>query len=387
MHSSSHASPRPLTVAIIGATGAVGKEMIAVLEDRVFPLGTLRPMASRRSAGQVVQCQGRSWFVEELPPSEAMTQGLFDGIDVVLLAVSKDLAQVVAPLAVRAGSIVVDNSSAFRMDPSTPLVVPEVNGDLLDAIRTTRRAGEGCLIANPNCSTILALVAVTPIHRLARVTRMVVSTYQAASGAGIDGMNELESQAHSFSRGEPWTTSFFGRPSLFNVFSHDSAVGADGANEEERKLLLETQRIWNDSTVGVSATCVRVPVLRAHSESINLTLERPTTESAIRLALENALGVELVDDRAANRFPEPRLASGRDNVLVGRIRMDSSQPEGRGVSLFLAGDQLRKGAALNAVQIVERLVSTTQEAGGAKSTLSALPGSGCRHKCSPTSAM
>ncbi len=350
---------KPLTVAVVGATGAVGKEMLAVLADRSFPVGTLRPMASGRSAGQPVECGGRSWTIEALPESSAIGAETFAGCDVVLLAVSKELAMAVAPAAVAAGAVVVDNSSAFRMDPSTPLVVPEVNPEALEPCRAARACGEGCLVANPNCSTILALVAVTPIHRLARVTRMVVATYQAASGAGMEAMRELESQARSFAQGdghEAWDTRHFGRPYLFNVFSHDSAVGRDGMNEEERKLVLETRRIWADESVGVSATCVRVPVLRAHSEAINLTLERSCTLEEVRAALASAPGVRVVDDPARNQFPEPRLASGRDETLVGRIRMDASQPEGRGVSLFIAGDQLRKGAALNAEQIAEWVI-------------------------------
>ncbi|MDA0803726.1 MAG: aspartate-semialdehyde dehydrogenase [Planctomycetota bacterium] len=358
---------RPLTVAVIGATGVVGQETLSVLSDRSFPVGTLRPMASGRSAGQRVVHRGKEWTIEALPDaaskndegSGAKLAAAFAGCDVVLLAVSKELALRVAPAAAAAGAIVVDNSSAFRMDPATPLVIPEVNEDALAPCRAALARGEGCIVANPNCSTILALVAVTPIHRLARVKRMVVATYQAASGAGLEAMRELESQARSFAKGdghEAWDTRYFGRPYLFNVFSHDSAMGADGMNEEERKLVLETRRIWRDDTVGVSATCVRVPVLRAHSEAINLTLERAVTLEEVRAALVAAPGVCVLDDPAKNQFPEPRLASGRDETLVGRLRMDASQPEGHGVSLFLAGDQLRKGAALNAVQIAECLL-------------------------------
>lgn len=356
---STTSAQRSLTVAVVGATGAVGMEMVSILETRGFPVGALRPLASARSAGKQIRFQGRDHLVEALPDASAITPETFAGCDVVLLGVSKELATVIAPAARDAGAIVVDNSSAFRMDPATPLVIPEVNPEALHSCRAAIAVGEGCVVANPNCSTILALMAVTPIHRIARVRRMVVATYQASSGAGIEAMRELESQARAFGAGVPvenWDTTIFKRPYLFNVFSHDSAVGDDGMNEEERKLVMETRRIWGDQTVGVSATCVRVPVLRAHSEAITLTVARAVTLDDVRAALAAAPGVRVIDDRAANRFPEPLLASGGDDTLVGRLRVDSSQPDGHGFSLFLSGDQIRKGAALNAVQIAEMLI-------------------------------
>jgi aspartate-semialdehyde dehydrogenase len=213
------------------------------------------------------------------------------------------------------------------------------------------------VVAVPNCSTIIALVAVTPLHREAGVARMVVSTYQAASGAGAAAMAELERQAHDWSAGRPLDTRIFRRQYLFNLFSHDSAVGDDGQNEEERKLVEETRRIWRDPDVCVSATCVRVPVLRAHSESINLTFRTPLSEERARQVLAAAPGLRIVDDRASNRFPEPLEAAGRDEVLVGRIRADRGQPAGFGLGLFVSGDQIRKGAALNGIQIAERLIA------------------------------
>jgi aspartate-semialdehyde dehydrogenase len=252
---------------------------------------------------------------------------------------------------VAAGAWVVDKSSAFRMDQGCPLVIPEANGEELDALRAPS------IVAVPNCSTIIALMATTPLHRAAGVARMVISTYQAASGAGAAAMAELERQAHDWSAGRPLDTRIFGRQYLFNLFSHDSAVGTDGQNEEERKLVLETRRIWRDPHVAVSATCVRVPVLRAHSESINLTFRTPLTEARAREVLAAAPGLRIVDDRAGSRFPEPLEAAGRDEVLVGRIRADQSQPEGMGLSMFVAGDQIRKGAALTGVQIAERLLA------------------------------
>ncbi len=299
---------------------------------------------SKRSAGTVVDFLGRKHLVEEL------TEDSFDGVHLALFSAGKSVSKQYGPIAVQAGAMVVDNSSCFRMDPSVPLVIPEVNGDELDRIT------KPCIIANPNCSTIIALVAVTPLHRAVGIDRMVVSTYQAASGAGAQAMKELETQCREFVAGFPYTTKIFGRQYLFNVFSHNSAIGPDGYNEEERKLLLETRKMWRDDQVRVSATCVRVPTLRAHCESINLTFRGTLSEAAARELFASAPGLRIVDDRAANRFPEPIEASGGDDVLVGRIRADISQAPGKGLDLFVAGDQIRKGAALNAVQIAERFV-------------------------------
>jgi aspartate-semialdehyde dehydrogenase len=259
--------------------------------------------------------------------------------------------------------MVIDNSSAFRMDDDVPLIVPEINGNELDRPRGAQRGDSGGrgrgpgIIANPNCSTIIVLMAVTPLHRAATVRRMVVSTYQAASGAGASWMAELERQACQFAAGEPYTTEASGRRLLFNVFSHNSPISPEGYNEEEMKLLRETRKIWADDAVRITATCVRVPVLRAHSAAINLTFAKPLHEDEARRLLVKAPGVRVVDDRQANRFPEPLDADGRDDVLVGRIRSDISQHPGMGLDLFVSGDQLRKGAALNALQIAERLVA------------------------------
>jgi aspartate-semialdehyde dehydrogenase len=235
------------------------------------------------------------------------------------------------------------------MNEDVPLIVPEINGDVLETFR-----GPG-VIANPNCTTIVVLMAVTPIHRAVGIQRMVVSTYQAVSGAGAAWMAELARQARDYAAGRPLTMTATGRQLLFNVFSHDSAVGADGRNEEEMKLVRETHKIWDDHSVRITATCVRVPVLRAHSAAINLTLEKPMSEDDARRVLSKAPGVRIVDDRAASQFPEPVDASGGDEVLVGRIRGDASQAPGMGLDLFISGDQLRKGAALNAIQIAELL--------------------------------
>jgi aspartate-semialdehyde dehydrogenase len=332
------------TVAVIGATGAVGEELLALLAERRFPVRSLRLFASARSAGRKLRALGRDVEVEPLVP------GCFAGTDIAFFSASGGVSKEWAPQAVAAGAWAIDKSSAFRMDRRYPLAIPEVNGEVLDALQSPT------IVAVPNCTTIIALMAVTPLHREVGVARMVVSTYQSASGAGAAAMAELERQAHDWSAGRPLDTAIFGRQYLFNLFSHNSAIGEDGQNEEERKLVDETRKIWGDPDVLVSATCVRVPVLRAHSESINLTFRTPISEARAREVLAAALGIRIVDDRAANRFPEPLAATGRDEVLVGRIRADHSQPNGFGLNLFISGDQVRKGAALNGIQIAERLL-------------------------------
>ena len=332
------------TVAVIGATGAVGEELLALLAERRFPVRSLRLFASARSAGRKLRALGRDVEVEPLVP------GCFAGTDIAFFSASGGVSKEWAPQAVAAGAWAIDKSSAFRMDRRYPLAIPEVNGEVLDALQSPT------IVAVPNCTTIIALMAVTPLHREVGVARMVVSTYQSASGAGAAAMAELERQAHDWSAGRPLDTAIFGRQYLFNLFSHNSAIGEDGQNEEERKLVDETRKIWGDPDVLVSATCVRVPVLRAHSESINLTFRTPISEARAREVLAAAPGIRIVDDRAANRFPEPLAATGRDEVLVGRIRADHSQPNGFGLNLFISGDQVRKGAALNGIQIAERLL-------------------------------
>ena len=336
--------PAEPTVAVVGATGAVGEELLALLAERRFPVRNLRLFASARSAGRTLHALGRNVTVEPLLP------GCFAGTDIAFFSASGSVSKEWAPQAVASGAWAIDKSSAFRMDRRSPLAIPEVNGEVLDALQAPT------IVAVPNCTTIIALMAVTPLHREAGVARMVVSTYQSASGAGAAAMAELERQAHDWSAGRPLDTAIFGRQYLFNLFSHNSAIGEDGQNEEERKLVDETRKIWNDPDILVSATCVRVPVLRAHSESINLTFRTPMTEARAREVLAAAPGIRIVDDRAANRFPEPLAATGRDEVLVGRIRADHSQPNGFGLNLFISGDQVRKGAALNGIQIAERLL-------------------------------
>jgi aspartate-semialdehyde dehydrogenase len=337
--------PEP-NIAIVGATGAVGEEFLSLIASRRLPHGELRLLCSPRSAGKQLPCGAKTLTTTALTPES------FEGIDLAFFSAGGSVSREFAPIAVRSGAWVVDNSSAFRMDDASPLIVPEVNGDVLDDLSDAPR-----IIANPNCSTIIALMAVSPLHRAVGVERMVVSTYQAASGAGAAMMAELEQQAHDYVHGRAYTTNVIGRQYMFNLFSHDSTVGPDGYNEEETKMVRETHKIWGDDRTRITATCVRVPILRAHCESINLTFRAPLSESDARVILAEADGVAIVDDRDANAFPEPIHASGQDDVLVGRIRADRSQPADMGIDLFVAGDQLRKGAALNAVQIAERLWS------------------------------
>ncbi len=333
-------------VAIVGATGLVGRELLSILATHPLGEGELRLLASPRSAGTLVKFRGRSLTVAPLK------KGSLAGVDIAIFSAGSSVTKEFGPPAVAAGVTVVDNSSAFRMDEAVPLIVPEINGHVLDAFRPPG------IIAVPNCSTIVALMAVAPLHRAFGVERMVVSTYQAASGAGARYVEELEQQTRQWAAGEPLTTEVTGRQYVFNVFSHNSALGPDGYNEEERKLVRETHKILEDDSIRITATCVRVPVLRTHSEAINLTLRRPAGEHEARLVLAEAPGVIVLDDRPGNNFPEPRHATGRDEVFVGRIRADHSQPPGMGLNLWVAGDQLRKGAALDAVQIAERVAGT-----------------------------
>ena len=345
---------RAVDVAVVGATGAVGAEFLALLAERGAPVSRLRLLASPRSAGRRIDVPGIGTCTVE-----ALSDQSLAGADVVFLCAGSEVSRTCAPAALRSGAWVIDNSSAFRADPDALLALPEVNGESLDAAASDARGPR--IVAVPNCSTVIALLAVSPLRALARVSRMVVSTYQAVSGAGAAAMAELEQQARDWASGQPLRSPVFGRPALFNVFSHNSAIASDGSNAEERKLLVETQRLWSDPAVRVAATCVRVPVLRAHSESIAVEFGAPIaathegTERRVRAALEGAPGIEIVDDRTANSFPEPRHAAGRDPVLVGRIRADRSLEPGRGVLLFVAGDQLRVGAALTGIRIAERL--------------------------------
>ena len=330
-----------VNVAIVGATGAVGQEFLTVLAERDFPIRNLKLLASARSAGTRVESRGQGHVIEEL------TRDSFRDVQIAFFSAGGSISKEFAPAAVAAKAIVVDNTSAFRMKEGIPLVVPEVNAEQIQ-----RHNG---LIANPNCSTIIMNVPVWPLHKANRVKRIIVSTYQAVSGAGAWGLHELEAQQRAYATGQPIAREKFPHQIVNNLFSHNTKIADNGYNEEENKMVQETRKIFGDPRVMVAATCVRVPVPRAHSESINLEFERPMTVEQVRAILSNAPGVKIVDDRERNHFPMPLEASGQDDVLVGRIRQDISRDDGRGIELFVSGDQLRKGAATNAVQIAERL--------------------------------
>ncbi|WP_298261412.1 aspartate-semialdehyde dehydrogenase [Bradyrhizobium sp.] len=333
---------RDPVVAIAGVTGAVGAEFIATLNKRGFPVGKLKALASRRSAGKTVGFRGQTIEIEEL------REDSFDGVDIALFSAGSHVSRKFTPIAVKAGAVVIDNSSAFRMDPNVPLVVPEINGRRI-------REHKG-VIAVPNCSAITALMPLWPIHRQNRIKRMIISTYQAASGAGAAAMAELVESTRANLAGESFTPKVLPHPYAFNVFNHDTPIDPEtGYNEEETKVINESRKILEDDAIAIGVTCVRVPVLRAHSQAITFECERPISESEVRRVLTNAPGVKIVDDRVRNYFPMPIEASGQDDVLVGRIRKDLSDPSGRSISLFVSADQLLKGAALNAVQIAELL--------------------------------
>jgi len=341
MHSGRSSGSAPV-VAIVGATGAVGVELIRCLEERSFPLSELRLFASARSAGKTLPFRKQPVQVRELKDDS------FRGVDVALFSAGGSTSKRFAPLAVEQGAVVVDNSSAFRMDPKVPLVVPEINPEAV-------RAHRG-IIANPNCSTIIAITPLWPIHRINRLRRVIVSTYQAASGAGAAAMEELRESTRAYLESRPYENTVLPHPYAFNLFSHNSKIDPEsGYNEEETKVIRETHKIYGDDSIRIAATCVRVPVLRAHSIAINFECERPITPEQVRDIVQTAPGVKLVDDPERNYFPMPKDASGQDPILVGRIRRDLSDPSGRSIAMFVAGDQLLKGAALNAVQIAELL--------------------------------
>jgi len=334
--------PNP-TVAVVGATGAVGIEILKCLKARGFPLADLRLFASARSAGKTLPFGNR-----ELPVRE-LTDSAFEGVDLALFSAGSGISKRFAPLAVAAGAVVVDNSSAFRMDPAVPLVVPEINAGAL--------AGHRGIIANPNCAAIISITPLWPIHRVNPIRRLILATYQAASGAGAAAMQELKASTRAYLEGRPYEPKVLPHPYAFNLFSHNTRIDpATGYNEEETKVIQETRKIFGEPDLRITATCVRVPVLRAHCVALTFECERPITPAEVREILASAPGVRIVDDAERNYFPMPLDASGRDEILVGRIRQDLSDPEGRSIAAFVAGDQLLKGAALNAVQIAERLL-------------------------------
>ncbi|TYI51471.1 hypothetical protein E1A91_D12G178400v1 [Gossypium mustelinum] len=357
------------SIAVVGVTGAVGQEFLSVISDRDFPYRSLKLLASKRSARKSISFQDRTFTVQEL------TADSFDDVDIALFSAGGSISKQFGPIAADKGAIVVDNSSAFRMVDGVPLVIPEVNPEAMAGIKIGNK--KGALIANPNCSTIICLMAATPLHRHAKsflpvsvpsssnlnirqfmlqTLILFMITYQAASGAGAAAMHELELQTREVLEGKPPTCNIFKQQYAFNLFPHNAPVLENGYNEEEMKMLKETRKIWNDMNVKVTATCIRVPVMRAHAESVNLQFEKPLDEDAAREISKTAPGVVVIDDRTSNRFPTPLEVSNKDEVAVGRIRQDVSQEGNHGLDMFVCGDQVRKGAALNAVQIAELLL-------------------------------
>lgn len=330
---------RPV-VAVAGATGAVGIEMLKVLGERDFPASRVVALASSRSAGKRLPFAGGELTVQE------MTAGSFEGVDIALFSAGGSVSMAMRDAVVGAGCVMIDNSSAFRMDDDVPLVVPEVN------------AGDAALhsgvIANPNCSTIQMVVALKPLHDLAPIERVVVSSYQAASGAGQAAMDELYAQSADFLAGRELTVEHFAHRIAFNCIPHIDVFLNDGSTKEEWKMVVETKKIMHAPAIEVAATCVRVPVLRCHSETVNVQFAKPVDLEAARAALAAAPGITVLDDPGAKSYPMPALLEGTDDVYVGRLRRDSTVPSG--LQFWCVADQLRKGAALNAVQIAEALL-------------------------------
>ncbi len=327
-------------VAILGATGAVGTELLELLEERNFPIAELKLLASSRSAGSQLMFRGQPLTLE------AVTSDSFKGVDIVLASAGGSISKQWVKDIVTAGAVMIDNSSAFRMDAEVPLVVPEVN--------PIAAKGHNGVIANPNCTTILMAVAVYPLHQVQPIRRIVAATYQSASGAGARAMEEVKLQSQAILNGEAPQAEILPYPLAFNLFPHNSPILENNYCEEEMKMVNETRKIFGDPDLRVTATCVRVPVLRAHSEALNLEFDRPFDVSKARELIATAPGVELVENWQKNYFPMPMDASGKDAVLVGRIRQDISHENS--LDLWLCGDQIRKGAALNAVQIAELLI-------------------------------
>jgi aspartate-semialdehyde dehydrogenase len=334
-----------ITLAIVGATGAVGGELLKVLEKREFPIKTLHCFASPRSTGKEVFFRGKPITIKPLLP------GAFKGIDIAIFSAGEKISREWIPRAARSGIRIVDSSSAFRMDPEVALVIPEINPHALK---------DHHLVAScPNCSTTIMLMAAAPLHRRFKAVRIVASTYQAASGAGFQAMKELEEETLAHLERRPYSRTVMPHPYAFNLFPHNSPLNEDGYAEEEIKMLEETRKILEENNIWVNATCVRVPVLRAHSEALNITFSQPVDVEQAYEVLRTAPGLTVLEDRRINRFPMPSDASGQDHVLCGRLRRDPSFPNTLG--LWVVGDQLLKGAALNAVQIAELFLRKKRE--------------------------
>ncbi|MEA4971332.1 MAG: aspartate-semialdehyde dehydrogenase [Candidatus Pelethousia sp.] len=327
-------------VAVLGATGAVGREMLAILQERDFPVAELRPLASSRSAGSSIDFKGRPVLVQEA------CESAFAGMDIVLGAAENDVAKKLAPAVKAAGAVFVDNSSAFRMNPEVPLVIPEINPE--DA-----KLHQG-IIANPNCTTIVTLVAVNALSKLSPIKAMVASSYQAVSGAGVAGPRELAAQVEAIYKGQPPEINAFQYQIAYNLIPQIGGFGENGYTSEEMKMQNEGRKILHLPDMLVTCTCVRVPVVRSHSVSVTVITERPLSVEEAQAAIAAAPGCRLVDDPANKRYPMPLDTSGQDIVFVGRVRRDLTNPNG--LALWCCGDQVRKGAATNAVQIAELLV-------------------------------
>jgi aspartate-semialdehyde dehydrogenase len=329
-----------VSVAVVGATGAVGDLMRKVLLERNFPAGSIKFLASERSAGKPIEYAGKRYVVEPIRPES------FAGVQIVLSSTPSKISREYSPIAARQGAIVVDNSSAWRMDPDVPLVVPEVNADELRNIKKG-------IVANPNCVAIPLCVALKPLHDLGRVRRVIVATYQSSSGKGATGLQDFEQQLGSWMRGESVTPTAHRGQLAGNVITLDWTLDPNGYTEEENKVVNETKKILGDQTIAVSPTCVRVPVRVAHSEAVNVEFERPVSVEAAKAALAKAPGVVLLDE-AKGEFPQPIHAAGQDHTFVGRVRRDPGHPNA--LNLWLVADNLRKGAATNAVQVAEELI-------------------------------
>ena len=328
-------------VAVAGATGAVGIEMLKTLEKRNFPVANLKLLASARSAGKTLKFKGEDVVIEE------MTANSFKGVDIALFSAGGDISKQFRADVVKSGAVMIDNSSAFRMEDDVPLVIPEVNPEDIK--------NHNGVIANPNCSTIIMLVAVAPLHRAKKLRRLVAATYQATSGAGAKGMEELQIQTRQLLDGQPIEPKAFAHRIGFNLIPHIDAFLPNGYTKEELKMLNETRKMLHDDSIQISCTCVRVPVLRAHSEALNLEFAEEITPEEARAILSASPGVTVVDDPAAKVYPMPVDATEQYNILAGRIRQDISRNDKRGLDIFVSGDQVLKGAALNAVQIAELL--------------------------------
>lgn len=330
-----------MKIAIVGATGAVGQELLKALEKRQFPLKELKCFASEKSVGKRVLFSGK-WT-----PIKVLNEDSFKGVNIALFSAGKRVSKQYAPIAKKAGAIVIDNTSAFRMDPDVPLVIPEINPQALK--------GHKGILSCPNCVVAVMLMVLAPLHKRYKIKRIVASTYQAASGAGQKAMEELMLETKAHLENQPFKRTVFPQPYAFNLFLHNSPISEGGYSDEEIKIIQETRKILEDDSIATTVTCVRVPVLRAHSISLNVEFREPVTRNEALSILKKASGVTLLENWSENRFPMPIDATSQDNIFCGRIREDLSQPNT--LELWVVGDQLLKGAALNCVQIAEELCS------------------------------